>query len=130
MKMRNALKVQTQYLENYGAHSEDGKYNNGNAYWKFKGGDEIIVFNYDKEANAVALVAALVLDNQLYHKEFPRDWVEVDVEYLTDFEKYQFEEEGKVRFPSKRIDYEDRDTWKKGIDFDHFMSNDRLKFLT
>ena len=27
--------ITTQYLENYGAHSENGKFEDGNAYWKF-----------------------------------------------------------------------------------------------
>jgi hypothetical protein len=35
--------VMTQTLENYGAHSEDGKFSSGNAYWKFKGGDTYLV---------------------------------------------------------------------------------------
>ena len=35
--------ISTQYLENYGAHCEDGKFSSGNAYWKMKGGSDYIV---------------------------------------------------------------------------------------
>ena len=35
--------ISTQYMENYGAHSEDGKFCSGNAYWKMKGGSDYIV---------------------------------------------------------------------------------------
>ena len=42
--------VHTQTLENYGAHSEDGLYSSGNAYWKFKGGKEYVIsFGVTKE---------------------------------------------------------------------------------
>ena len=30
--------IHTQTLENYGAHSESGKFADGQSYWKFKGG--------------------------------------------------------------------------------------------
>jgi len=35
--------ITTQYLENYGAHSENGKFEDGNAYWKFKGGEQYVI---------------------------------------------------------------------------------------
>ena len=35
--------IHTQTLENYGAHSEDGKFSSGNHYWKFKPGTTYIV---------------------------------------------------------------------------------------
>ena len=35
--------VHTQTLENYGAHSESGKFADGQTYWKFKGGDTYVV---------------------------------------------------------------------------------------
>ena len=39
----NIFVVHTQHLENYGAHAENGKHADGNAYWKFKGGDTYFV---------------------------------------------------------------------------------------
>ena len=51
--------ITTQYLENYGAHSENGKFEDGNAYWKFKGGEQYVIStNSHKEANAVAFLSA------------------------------------------------------------------------
>ena len=46
--------VHMQTLENYGAHDEDGKFENGNAYWKFKGGDTYLVSGVDSPADAMA----------------------------------------------------------------------------
>ena len=51
--------ISTQTLENYGAHSEDGKHSSGNAYWKFKGGNDYIVSTLDRIQDAAAFVAAL-----------------------------------------------------------------------
>ena len=48
-------KVHTQTLENYGAHCESGKFEDGNAYWKFKGGTTYVVTGVDRLQDAVAL---------------------------------------------------------------------------
>ena len=63
--------VKTQILENYGAHSEDGKFANGNAYWKMKGGNEYIVRDLDRPQDAMAFVAAKFIENTIGWKEFP-----------------------------------------------------------
>jgi hypothetical protein len=63
--------VHTQTLENYGAHSEDGKFSTGNAYWKFKGGDTYLVEDLDRSQDAMAFVAALVMENGIGYKEYP-----------------------------------------------------------
>ena len=74
--------VNTQTLENYGAHCEDGKFASGNAYWKFKGGDTYLVEDLDRPQDAMAFVAALVMENDLGYKEFPQD-----VMTVTEWEK-------------------------------------------
>ena len=69
--------VTTQYLENYGAHSENGKFVDGNAYWKFKGGEQYVISsNFPFEANAVAFMSAyLQKDNDsCYGKQLVTDW--------------------------------------------------------
>ena len=66
--------VTTQFLENYGAHSEDGKFASGNAYWKMKGGADYLVSGLDRIQDAVAFVAAQCMANQIGYKEFPIDW--------------------------------------------------------
>tara|TARA_B110000211_G_scaffold190235_1_gene216697 strand:- start:1799 stop:2176 length:378 start_codon:yes stop_codon:yes gene_type:complete len=63
--------VTTQTLENYGAHAEDGKFSSGNAYWKFKGGDTYLVEDLDRPQDAVAFIAALVMENNVGWKEYP-----------------------------------------------------------
>ena len=66
--------VHTQFLENYGAHCEDGKFSSGNAYWKMKGGDTYIVSGLDRIQDAVAFVAAIAMQNGIGAKEFPVEW--------------------------------------------------------
>jgi len=99
MQMKHRTLVTTQYLENYGAHSENGKFADGHAYWKFKGGTMYVISsNEERPANAVAFLSAyLQKDNDsTYGKELPvswkpigpdwkpenswEDWVELDVE--------------------------------------------------
>ena len=63
--------VSTQVLENYGAHSEDGKFSSGNHYWKFKVGSEYLVEDLDREQDAMAFVAALCMENGVGFKEYP-----------------------------------------------------------
>ena len=63
--------VTTQILENYGAHSEDGKFASGNAYWKMKGGTDYIVRDVDRAQDAMAFVAAKFTINNIALKEFP-----------------------------------------------------------
>ena len=81
--------ITTQYLENYGAHSENGKFEDGNAYWKFKGGEQYVIStNSHKEANAVAFLSAYLQkeNDNCRGKELitswemlPTDWVEEDL---------------------------------------------------
>ena len=63
--------VTTQCLENYGAHCESGRYADGNAYWKMKGGADYIVEGLERVQDAVAFVAAMCMQNNLSFKEFP-----------------------------------------------------------
>ena len=77
--------IHTQFLENYGAHCEDGKFSSGNAYWKMKGGDTYIVSGLDRIQDAVAFVAAIAIENGLGAKEFPVDW-ETEEEWLASLE--------------------------------------------
>jgi len=63
--------VKTQILENYGAHDTDGRFADGNAYWKMKGGNEYIVRDVDRHQDAMAFVMAKFSVNTLDWKEFP-----------------------------------------------------------
>ena len=66
--------ITTQFLENYGAHCEDGKFASGNAYWKMKGGSDYLVQDLDRIQDAVAFVAAIAMQNCIGAKEFPVEW--------------------------------------------------------
>lgn len=94
--------IVTQTLENYGAHDKDGRFSSGNAYWKFKGGDEYIITGLARIQDAVAYVAARC-SNNIGYKEFPTSWEEVSADYQTEFEKSQQEHEGEIRYPANRI---------------------------
>ncbi len=75
--------VHTQTLENYGAHSEDGLYSSGNAYWKFKGGSTYIVSDVEREQDATAFVMAAFSENGIGWKEYPAEVQTLD-EWLAD----------------------------------------------
>jgi len=94
--------IKTQTLENYGAHDKDGRFINGNAYWKFKGGDDYIVTGLDRIQDAVAYVAARC-NNGIGYKEFPVEWNEVPADFKTQSEISQLEYEGEIRYPANRI---------------------------
>ena len=70
--------VKTQLLENYGAHCEDGRYASGNAYWKFKGGDDYIVEDVERGADAMAFVMAKYSENNLSYKVIPTEVLLID----------------------------------------------------
>jgi len=65
--------VKTQTLENYGAHDTDGKFSSGNAYWKFKGGDDYIVSDVNRPADAMAYIMAAHSSNCISMKVIPTD---------------------------------------------------------
>lgn len=63
--------ITTQVMENYGAHTGDGKFSSGNAYWKMKGGTDYVVEGLTRIQDAVAFVMAKFSENDLGYKEFP-----------------------------------------------------------
>tara|TARA_R100000315_G_C5233012_1_gene144053 strand:+ start:27 stop:383 length:357 start_codon:yes stop_codon:yes gene_type:complete len=69
--------VHSQCMENYGTHAENGKHEDGNAYWKFKGGDTYIIHGTERVQDAVAAVMAYTQgSNTIAFKEFPVKWEE------------------------------------------------------
>ena len=79
----------------------------------------------DRPANAVALVAALCIENGKGYKEFPVTHEVVSADHKTEHEQMQQEYDGEVKYPAKRIDIKDRKTWKKG-DYDYANSFEKL----
>ena len=69
--MAKTFVVETQILENYGAHEDSGLYKDDRHGWKFKSGGDYIVHELDRPQDAMALVAAISLQNSIYIKQFP-----------------------------------------------------------
>ena len=90
--------VMTQAMENYGAHAGNGKFDDGNAYWKFKGGTDYIVEGVDREQDAMAFVAAIGMENHIDWKEFPTEvitwdaWQEELTELSEDYRTFLIEQ--------------------------------------
>lgn len=106
----------TQYRENYGAHDWDGT-GECPQYWKFKGGDEIILdvpgfrFNDDFAGKKARMIIDEIRSKIEYKNEYSEvyivDWSFVEDDFQTDFEKSQLEYEGEIKFPAKRISYDE-----------------------
>src|SRR6056300_922110 len=108
--------ITSQFLENYGAHSESGKFADGNAYWKMKGGSDYLVQDLDRVQDAVAFVMAAFSENGLGAKEFPVEWC-TEAEWLAkledDTEEYrEFQKECAYKVSPqtghKRVAYQER----------------------
>ena len=89
--------ITTQFLENYGAHSESGRFADGNAYWKMKGGTDYCVSGLDRIQDAVAFVAAIAMQNGIGAKEFPVEWKTyaewcADLPELEDYREFLLEQ--------------------------------------
>lgn len=102
--------VHTQTIENYGAHSESGKFSDGASYWKFKSGETYVVSGLDRIQDAVAFVAAIGMENNISFKEFPchyttyDEWLAELADDSEDYREYQMESAVQV----------DPRTYKKG----------------
>ena len=99
------LLITTQVYENYGAHDWDGK-GECPQYWKAKGGNDYVVKKF-KDINKVtetvmALRGQIECDNEGF-RETIIGWEVVSDDYLTDFERDQWEYEGVIRFPAKEL---------------------------
>jgi hypothetical protein len=99
------LLIQTQIQENYATHDWDGQ-GEVPQYWKFKGGNDYFVPNFTDYNNTTAAVMAMrgqIEQSSDYFIEQIISWEIVADDYMTDFERSQFEYEGKVTYPAKTI---------------------------
>jgi hypothetical protein len=98
----------TQVFENY-AWREDGSIGTGeDAYFKPKGGDEYVVKNVDKSQMLRILkeVKAQVEVSNDYFKETVVDFVLVEDDYLTEYERSQLEYDGCIVYSPKELEME------------------------
>jgi hypothetical protein len=100
------LYIWTQDQENYGAHDWDGK-GECPQYWKAKGGEDFFIVNFkggDYDATiAVMALRSQIEENSNYFRREVMGWELVANDYMTDFEKSQFEHEGQIRFKAKEL---------------------------
>jgi hypothetical protein len=100
------LLITTQVYENYGAHDWDGK-GECPQYWKAKGGSDYVIKKF-RGGSADATQAVMCLRSQIeedndHYRESIIDFRIVSDDYLTDFERDQWEYEGVIRFPAKEL---------------------------
>lgn len=101
--------ITTQYMENYGDRD--------NPHWKNKGGDDFIIevpgFDYDDEmVNKKGQMVVDTLYDVLEHdgeytKEYITGWHFVADDFQTRFERDQLEFDGEIRYPAKRMTYDE-----------------------
>ena len=101
--------ITTQYQENYGDIDKP--------HWKYKGGDEYIIdvpgFIYDDEMSYKkgqmimdTLYDVLGHDGE-YTKEYLIGWGFVPDDFQTLFEQDQLELDGEIKYPAKRMTYDE-----------------------
>ena len=98
------LLITTQTYENYGAHDWDGT-GQCPQYWKAKGGSDYVVkkVNVNKVTETVMALRPQIEQDNEYYREHIISFEVVANDYLTDFEKSQWEYEGKITYPAKEL---------------------------
>ena len=98
------LLINTQFMENYGAHDWDGV-GECPQYWKAKGGSDYVVkkINVNKVTETVMGVRSQIEQDNYAFRESIIDWSIVADDALTEFEQSQLNYEGKIRYGSKEI---------------------------
>jgi hypothetical protein len=99
------LHIQTQYMENYGAHDWDGE-GECPQYWKFKGGEDYFYALGDsgRSEEALAELVAHLRTRIEYDTEGSRNYIVgygvVADDYMTEFERSQLEYDGSIAYPA------------------------------
>ena len=102
------LHIYTQDQENYGAHDWDGE-GECPQYWKFKGGEDFYVLNFEGKTDAsidkavIKLLPTIQVDNE-YFKRKVIGWSVVPDDFMTDFEESQLEYKGSITYPVKVLE--------------------------
>jgi hypothetical protein len=88
------LLINTQFMENYGAHDWDGV-GECPQYWKFKGGEDYFFRMGTDDYDIPKLVD--------YSRQYIVGYEVVADDYLTEFEQSQLDYEGKITYPATEI---------------------------
>jgi len=92
------LLITTQVYENYGSADKP--------YWKAKGGSDYVVKkfrDYNQVTEAVMVLRPQIEQDNEYYREHIIGWEIVADDYLTDFERSQWEYEGKITYSPKEL---------------------------
>jgi len=112
------LVIETQYMENYGAHDWDGEgFGPCPQYWKMKGGYSYVAENiehsikggdfFDKRCQMIVdEIRAKIEHDTFYSREYIIGWSVQPDEWMSEFEKSQLEYEGSITHKEPRIDLE------------------------
>ena len=101
------LVIDTQYMENYGAHDWDGE-GECPQYWKAKGGSSYKVLGVPVGMDLQEVMEAVTPKIEVSN-DFCREYIigfrsEAD-DYLSEFEQSQLEYEGKITYKEPTIEY-------------------------
>ena len=103
------LVIDTQYMENYGAHDWDGQ-GECPQYWKMKGGEEYMVTGIPENVDVDLVIRMLGQEVQWSDVGSSSTVIGTHFEsddYLSDFERSQQEYDGQITFPAIRVSYAD-----------------------
>jgi hypothetical protein len=95
------LVIRTQYRENYGTKDQP--------YWKNKGGQEYKVKNVPSNENITTIIENInnIEYSNSMSQQFVINWSWENNDYMSEFEQYQLEYDGKILFAEPVIEYED-----------------------
>jgi hypothetical protein len=99
--------IDTQFMENYGAHDWDGQ-GECPQYWKMKGGSSYKVRNVPADADiksVVDLVAPEFVHDDIGSREYIIGYSMESDDFLSWFEKSQLEYDGAIACKEPVIDY-------------------------
>jgi hypothetical protein len=106
------LVIDTQFMENYGAHDWDGE-GACPQYWKMKGGSSYkVAVEFDKDYEWAEVYVDRILSkvrSELewaddYSQQYILGWHLEDDDWMSWFEKSQLEYEGKVAYPEPMLE--------------------------
>ena len=101
------LVISTQVMENYGAHTWDGK-GECPQRWKAKGGSDYKVLDIDvnRAKEIFEQVRSEVEEDNDFYRVDVIDWFVESDEWMSWFEQSQLEYEGEVRYPEPTLNWQ------------------------
>ena len=107
IKGQTMLVVDTQYMENYGAHDWDG-IGECPQYWKVKGGAAIKIIGAPTHMDPSEIARKCGIGHSTFaSKEFPIMFHWESEDWLSPFERDQLQNDGEILYPEVVIDFDD-----------------------